>query len=383
MSNKTIEINPNLFMISSKNKKPREKKEKPVVIKPLISPSVLKNKMLNRIKEYKSKELESLNSQSIPSTPNLVDYSDEFQESMNYLQSLTKKKNEELKKSALHNYTLKNKNTQSLMSNQIEIDLPDTLREQSFQYQQPIITEPLNLTQKDPPYGVLKGGSKPTYRDWNKTQKNIYATNSQNALLIDENNKELTNREKRLNYLKEKIKQKQNLKEMQELKEQENVIHNKLMNENLIQKDGIPEENYQIISETQSQIRTEPQIQNVTISEELNTFAPTIQTKMSPFKRITKKTIKKKYTLGKSQIKRQVGILLKDHKTRKKILSAQKDLRSKPIIEIKQKLREANLLRVGSNAPNDVIKKIYESAMLTGEIINENPDVLLHNLSKE
>jgi hypothetical protein len=339
--------------------------------------------MLNRIKEHKSQELQNLNSQSISSTPNLVDYSDEFHESMNYLQSLTKKKNEELKKSALHNYTLKNIKPQSLISNQIEIDLPDTLREQSFQYQQPIITEPLNLTKKDPPYGVLKGGSKPTYRDWNKTQKNIYATNSQNALLIDENNKELTNREKRLNYLKEKIKQTKNLKEMQELKEQENIIHNKLMNENLIQKDGIPEDNYQIINEHQSQIQTEPQTQNVTIAEELNTFAPTVQTKMSPFKRITKKTIKKKYTLGKSQIKRQVGILLKDHKTRKKILSAQKDLRSKPITEIKQKLREANLLRVGSNAPNDVIKKIYESAMLSGEIINENPDVLLHNLSKE
>lgn len=380
MSNKTIEINPNLFMISSKNKKSREKKEKPVVIKPLISPSVLKNKMLNRIKEHKTKELQRLNSQSsVPSAPNLVDYSDEFHESMNYLQSLSKKKNDDLKKSALlHNHTLKNRFKPNTTS-QIELDLPDSLREETtFQYQQPINTEPLHLTKKEPPYGVLKGGNKPTYRDWNKTQKNQYATNSENALLIDENNKELTNREKRLNYLKQKIKENKHLKQTKE----DNEINERLMTENLIQKDGIvmPENNLQEQEQEQQQ-----KPQNVTIAEELNTVSsvPTIQTKMSPFKRITKKTIKKKYTLGKSQIKRQVGVLLKDHKTRKKILSAQKDLRTKPIVEIKQKLREANLLRVGSNAPNDVIKKIYESAMLSGEIINENPDVLLHNLSKE
>ena len=62
MSNKTISINPSLFSIG-KTKKKREKIPKAVV--PLISPNVLKNKLLKRIKEHKLKETETLGKKNL------------------------------------------------------------------------------------------------------------------------------------------------------------------------------------------------------------------------------------------------------------------------------------------------------------------------------
>ena len=105
--------------------------------------------------------------------------------------------------------------------------------------------------------------------------------------------------------------------------------------------------------------------------------------KLIATKHITKKTIKKKYTLGKSELKNTIGILIKDKNTRKKVLTAQKDLKRKNINEIKSYLREHNLIKIGSNAPNDVLRNLYESSMLTGEVSNINIDTLLHNFSKE
>ena len=75
--------------------------------------------------------------------------------------------------------------------------------------------------------------------------------------------------------------------------------------------------------------------------------------------------------------------MVKDRGTRKLILNAQKDLKNKSINQVKEYLREHNFIKIGSNAPNDVLRKLYESAMLAGEITNSNSDTLLHNLLKD
>lgn len=381
MSNKTISINPSLFSINgSKTKKNREKKQKTKVT-PLISPNLLKNKLLKRIKEHKQRETENLENknkknpsqeESLKNDITLSSYSDEFNDSINYLQTLSKQKkvnDEKLnyerqrqkRKEELERKTIKNH--QSLIDHQVNIDLPDELMNK------PLIVvntetmttnnQAIQLKNDNIPYGILKGGLKPTYRDWAKTQRNYDVTDPRSALTIQgfELNKEKNERENRLNNLRNKLKQKQ----IEETLNKPVVI----TQPNLIQ------------SNISANSITVPN-PNPNINPTINSAEEIVATK-----KITKKTIKRKYTLGKSKIKKVVSVLVKDRGTRKKILHAQKELKKKQINDIKTYLREHNLIKIGTNAPNDVLRKLYESAMLSGEITNSNVETLLHNFSKE
>ena len=376
MTNKTISINPQLFsMGGSKTRKNKEKKERTVVT-PLISPNVLKNKLLKRIKEHKQRETENLDNNNKKKEENNdinnnSNYVDEFSESMSYLQTLSKQKkvdeekiNYEKKKERdrqrLQNQTIKNYSSLQGGSPIINIDLP-----QELQIEMPKPSEPISLTvnsQRDPvPYGILKGGSKPLYRDWTKTQRSNIVTNPNLAVTIGQNVK--TEREMRLNSLREKLKMKQLVKDEQAL-----------MTQNLIQKPILENQN-QPLENTNLNLNPNS---NTNLNPNLNPNEEIIGTK-----KITKKTIKRKYTLGKSNLKKTVSVLVKDRGTRKQVLNAQKDLKKKSINDIKTYLRDHNLIKVGSNAPNDVLRKLYESAMLAGEITNSNSETLLHNFSKE
>jgi hypothetical protein len=161
-------------------------------------------------------------------------------------------------------------------------------------------------------------------------------------------------REKRLAMLKEKIKMKQ------EEKSNDAIV----MNKNLI--------------------NFKPEAIPLPLAEETNIEIPQNELELEESsRRLLKKTIRRKYTIGKSKTQNKVGVLIKDRNTRKNVLNAQRDLRKKPINEVKLYLRDHALLKAGSNAPNDVVRKIYESSILAGEITNNNEETLLHNFLKE
>ena len=396
---KQISINPDLFSIGRTRKK-REKKQKSDKA-PLISPNVLKNKLLKRIKEHKIKETEGLDnnkkklSQANTSTgvsaskPNLVDlsdYTDEFNDSINYLQTLSKQKkendekvnverNKQKMKDDLERRTLKN--YQSILSSptlasssnlpHVNIELPEELKQQLIDVnttqfvmnalnsqvtaQAPIVLSQPYKVDNGLPYGCLKNGIKPSYKEWNKTQRNMVVTNPNLSVVIDPN---ISERENRLQNLKNKIKEKQ-----------------------------------LVISNTNNNtITTEQGKQGIqaAIEENIKTQdnrPETVNTNVDPIKQILKRTIRKKYTLGKTKNNRTVGILIKDRNTRKQVLTAQRELKKKSVNDIKTYLKDHNLIKVGSNAPNDVLRKMYEASMLAGEITNSNSDTLLYNLLKD
>jgi hypothetical protein len=404
MSNKTISINPSLFsMGGSKTKKNRENKKNPTKV-PLISPNVLKNKLLKRIKEHKQRETNNLeindalnvknNTGGGKFTTDILSYSDEFNDSINYLQNISNKKkvndnkiNYDRRKEQLERKTVRNYQTfnQPHVEQNVNIDLPQELMSN------PLIVvntntitqdgQHINLHKKinDPiPYGILKGGIKPTYRDWNKTQRNYEITNPQAALTISgiEINRVKSERENRLNNLREKLKQKQ-------VEEVNNKSEDIMITQNLIQQPLIQQPLIQQPLIQQHVIQ--PRSENV-INQPVRHVIPVNISggeEIIATKRITKKTIKRKYTLGRSKNKNRVSVLVKDRGTRKLILGAQKILKQKPINDVKEYLREHNFIKIGSNAPNDVLRKLFESSMLAGEITNINSEILLHNFSKE
>ena len=382
MSNKTISINPALFSIGrSKSKKNKEKKTKTT---PLISPNVLKNKLLKRIKEHKNRETENnvnnqkkLPTQKEETNPNseaeklkLSTFSDEFTDSINYLQTLSKqkkindekanyerqkiKKKEQLERQTVKNYKSMN---QPNIENNINLELPDELISKPLipVNNTPPTGTPIHLSSVSVPYGIMKGGTKPTYRDWRKTQRNYDVSNPSSTLTIQGNylTKENNEREKRLTNLREKLKQKQ-----QEDAKTEILIQPVKTEQNV--ETNLPEPN----------------------KENIVSPPPINRNDIIGIKKITTKTIKKKYTLGRNKNKKYVSILVKDRGTRKLILNAQKELKNKSINQVKEYLREHNFIKIGSNAPNDVLRKLYESAMLAGEITNSSSEILLHNFSK-
>jgi hypothetical protein len=444
MSNtkKTIQINPELFKIpgSSKTRKNREKKE--LKLTPIISPNNLKNKLLKRIKEHKTKETSSINNKSVNSNntnsssnsatssnnkTNDNSYSDEFYGAMNYLSDLSKKqKNErerEKHKSNLHNKTIKSNSNVPTLSN-ISLELPPELQEptpiKSSYFTTNVNSDPVltmnynsnnisnnsnnilntnSVSTSDVPYGCLKNGSKPTYRDWIKTRKNHEypepnvrpPTPPKRNTFVETQTTTMTpvnsilstpvttasttlSREKRLEQIKQKLKKIQD----QEIKSSPEATK---LNNNLKILEGLTPE-----SEKKIQLDILPEIDDI----KSNTLDVTqiieqkkeIEAVNNP-KQYLKKTVHRKFTLGKSDKLRQVGILLKDKKTRKNVMDVQHELKKTSITDVRKYLRQHGIIKIGSNAPNDILRKTFESAMLAGEITNTNKETILHNFMNE
>ena len=222
--------------------------------------------------------------------------------------------------------------------------------------QQAYYISPLPVT-PEPPYSNLKTSStKPTYKQWTRkntlripnkaSNKNTGTGNTVSMPTPKESLKKMSEREHKLRMLQSKFsKTTDNISNEEVNKKKEaSVMELKRYYENTDQKHGSG-----------------------------NTIGGKAR------KKVIKRTIKKKYTVGKSRVKRQVSVLVKNLHTRKKIIDAKKELKQAPISEIKKYLKAHGLLKSGSAAPNNVIRELYESAMMPGDVTNLNTAVQLHN----
>jgi len=299
---KTIQINPDFFKLGKKTKSKREKKKR-LDLRQSIKPNNLKKQLLARIKNHQQEQSEKDKQNS---EEKLEQFQNDFNSSLNYLQTMIKQKKEKKKKRT------RKKREKIPVSN-------PTINAQPFSNETIISPQ---LVQKPshsnippaPPYGCLKNGTKPTYSQYMKTMKKKKSTSKPTLKLPPKPppTPSVLERKEKLNKLKEKMA--------------------------LPKKDKI-------------------------------------------LKTISKKRTIKIFKLGKKDGK--VGVLVKSGKTRKKIREEQQVLHSKCILEVKRYLRKHNLIKAGTTAPENVLRKLYEDSFLAGDIYNRNADILLHNFMQE
>jgi hypothetical protein len=402
MSKKIIEFNPSLAG-NNKTRSNRSGEKKPKA-KPVITPNSLKSKFLEKIKEHKRKETTEMKDAG---GSNLLSKDDEIMDSINYLSSLAKQQKEKSKHaqkpvpappthptfplhSTIHTQTMKNRTPISIGAQEsplVQLDLPFDLQEARSNNavvfpQTTFSSQHAYRIDNEVPYGCLRNGIKPTYKSW--TQKNRSAVD---ALTIEPSPIQYSNvtvdtsvidRQNKLNSLKEKMRKKQ-----QDHAEE-------MAKTNFIQKPAVVPVTVPVplalplapLALPLSLDEGIPISGSISMEYKEPTIALIENQENNESSNLIKRTIKRKVTVGKSKTHPKIGILIKDRDTRKRILHAQKELKKKPLNDIKKYLRDHGLMKVGSNAPTDVVRKMYEASMLTGEIMNNNKDILLHNFTK-
>jgi len=89
------------------------------------------------------------------------------------------------------------------------------------------------------------------------------------------------------------------------------------------------------------------------------------------------KTIKQFTSFGKKND--TVRVLIKKEED---YIAVEKDidkLKKHPMTKIRNYLRTRKLYKIGSTAPDEILREIYVNSNLTGEVENKNSDTLIHN----
>ena len=198
---------------------------------------------------------------------------------------------------------------------------------------------PIKLSD-DAPYGCLKGGKKPTFRMYNKTIKNNLRFSSNDGTYSDRQTK---------------------LKELQ----------NKHSNKKTFFENDDGSKNNDNDNDDDND------------DDNNNDDKKSRNLRRTKIRKKFRKTITKKFKLGKQPGTNIVGVLIKNNDTRKNIQKEHGLLKSKQLGEVKKYLVEKNLIKIGSTAPPGVIRNIYEASMLSGEVENIGKGIGLHNFLED
>jgi len=330
------------------------------------STKTLKNKLLNYIRKTQEENYRKMHGHDPEIKPPTTSsrqspverFDNDFESSLKYLSEISENVSNSVTNHSLANATLKNyqaMNPESILNhmttssptppqNPLDIPFYNTLPApppESPSYR-------IHAPSSKPSWGCLKGGSLPTYRNWkNQTQR-----------AVPNPNISITMPPKPLSH-----------------NPMINIVANPPSIAHPIEVGGNYDNNSPIDDIQRSIIhKTREKLDQATIQVK--------KTELKYKKR--KKTIRRTYKVGKSKTAPKIGVLISNKTVRNNISTKKQQLKQIPIEEIRRTLIKRGFIKVGSIAPNDVLRQMYESMVLVcGEVQNYNPDNLIYNFFNE
>ena len=363
---KTIQINPDLFQLngSGKTKKTKPTKENKIKIKSTsITPAknnTLKREILKVIRGKQQDEYKRLFSKSANDKINKKDTNDSnsvnidtnFNSSLQYFSNLEKKINQENE----NNQTLRKMPTitnEPIIFNELpsEFKLSVPTENCSFNIEQPKPI-PKYIFPQHPGYGCLKGGVIPTYRT---------------------------------------IKNRQGIINIPTVAPLSPAVPSPAVPSPAVPSPAVPSpavhdssNSYNSSSFTplkQNNSDNKNEIMKAEIKHHFTEKTNSINNNLKKIKNMKRKKIyKRTYRVGKSKTAPKIGCLISNKTVRHKIQQGMYELKHTNMKDVRKFLLKKGFIKVGTVAPNDVLRKMYESvATVCGEVQNHNPDNLLYN----
>jgi hypothetical protein len=355
-TNRIVKYNEELFKIPSGTKKRRDKP--PIKIKPTTTKTI-KRKILDELRRTQQQQMNALTDAPSPSPapapPSDSHFETDFKNSVDYMQTFIDNHKKET-----------------------TVKLNSTIKEKK---QHPI-----------PTYGCLKNGSLPTYRNIhgttikNRNSPMVYTNQSNAAAAIGNPPMVYTNQSNAAAAPYENPPMVYTNQSNAAAYGNPPMVYTNQSNAAAASYENPPMV-YTNQSNTDDVIHIDDFKSTPTISERIKSPSEILlkektkqKSKVKPMDKHKRQFLRRTYHVGKDKYKPKVGVLLPNKTIRKRVTTSSYLLKQTPIEEIRKFLLKKGFIKVGSSAPNDVLRKMYESIqMIDGEINNHNSENLLHN----
>jgi len=362
---KTIKINPDLFKIDTSNTKKNRKSTNPKEIRVKSNErnnKTLKRSLLKFIRNRQQESLSKVDENKIPQVNDTSNFKSDFKESLDYLTKIAKENKQKNSNSVsgFHNNTLKRHNNSN---NRPVLQIPNNAGSLSPVTipRMEVNSPPMSIKSVIPPlYGCLKGGQLPTYRTYISQMNKPNISNTAPAQTHYQVNPNITGQIHQ-NHQKQTV---------------QSNIHTPIPD--IIDKKDTTPDLSTIPYNAKNVIKDNDIKKAYHLAETHKKLGGNQKKKRSIPKQ--KKTLRRTFYIGKSKVFPKISVLVSNKTIRNNISNKSIQIKQTPLTEVKRYLIKKGFIKVGSIAPPDVLRKMYESALLMcGEIQNHNPDNLLYN----